>query len=154
MKYRVTGVDLPFIGGGLSWEKTQTDADLARQIVECFEDRRVLFGLRIFEDVQYSLQSANECRQYLTQLLQDPTLGEELRSLVKAVRASFRRFVDEAGPGGVFLSGESTRGLDLFSVALGELRATVGLHLATIAYQYEIEVEEELATIFPSMDVE
>jgi hypothetical protein len=38
---------------------------------------------------------------------------------------------------------------DPFSLALGELRSLVGLHLAVIAHQYGIEVEPDLARILP-----
>lgn len=36
-----------------------------------------------------------------------------------------------------------------FFVALGELRATFGLHIATLACLYGIDVEEGLAAIMP-----
>ena len=36
-----------------------------------------------------------------------------------------------------------------FSLALGELRSRVGLHVALIADQYEINVEDALAEILP-----
>jgi hypothetical protein len=38
---------------------------------------------------------------------------------------------------------------DPFSLALGELRSLVGVHLAMIAGQYGIEVEPGLAQILP-----
>ncbi|WP_189502370.1 hypothetical protein [Mesorhizobium sp. M00.F.Ca.ET.216.01.1.1] len=34
-------------------------------------------------------------------------------------------------------------------VALGELRATFGLQLSALAAEFEIDVEEDLASIFP-----
>jgi hypothetical protein len=38
---------------------------------------------------------------------------------------------------------------DRFSLALGELRSLIGLHLAVIADQYGIEIEPGLAQILP-----
>ncbi|ESY70035.1 MULTISPECIES: hypothetical protein [Mesorhizobium] len=34
-------------------------------------------------------------------------------------------------------------------MALGELRATFGLQLSALAAEFEIDVEEDLASIFP-----
>lgn len=47
------------------------------------------------------------------------------------------------------LSGEADSG---FFVALGELRASVGLHVATLAVTYDLSIDEELATIVPAED--
>jgi hypothetical protein len=38
---------------------------------------------------------------------------------------------------------------DRFSLALGELRSLIGLHLTVIADQYGIEIEPGLAQILP-----
>jgi len=37
-----------------------------------------------------------------------------------------------------------------FLTALGELRGVLGIHLVTIAAQYELDVEDDLASIFPN----
>jgi len=37
-------------------------------------------------------------------------------------------------------------------VALGELRATFGAHIAALAYQYCLDIEPELASILPYED--
>ena len=41
-----------------------------------------------------------------------------------------------------------------FGAALGELRATFGLHIAKIATQNGLDVEDDLARILPASDVE
>ncbi len=48
----------------------------------------------------------------------------------------FGRFADEAG----------------FFVALGELRASIGMQIANLASYYEIELEPDLAAILPAED--
>jgi hypothetical protein len=62
------------------------------------------------------------------------------------MRASCRKFLDSLPqkpcPEYVFLT------------ALGELRSMVGFHLAIIAAQYELDVEDDLASIFPVADTE
>ena len=44
------------------------------------------------------------------------------------------------------------KGGPAFFVALGELRATFGIHIAALAYQFDIDVESDLASILPSED--
>lgn len=41
-----------------------------------------------------------------------------------------------------------------FGAALGELRATFGLHIAKIASQNGLDVEDDLARILPASDTE
>jgi hypothetical protein len=41
-----------------------------------------------------------------------------------------------------------------FGAALGELRATFGLHIAKLATQNGLDVEDDLARILPASDVE
>lgn len=38
--------------------------------------------------------------------------------------------------------------------ALGELRGVLGIHLAIIAAHYELDVEDDLASIFPIPDTD
>lgn len=41
-----------------------------------------------------------------------------------------------------------------FFVALGELRAVFGIHIAWLAYEYQIDLEEQLTAILPPIDNE
>lgn len=74
-----------------------------------------------------------------------------------SICASFRPHLDAAGrvdssdhgPAARWHDrGERTLTLGHF-VALGELRATFGLQLSALAAEFEIDVEEDLASIFP-----
>jgi hypothetical protein len=40
----------------------------------------------------------------------------------------------------------------VFNTALGELRGIIGLHVAAIATKHGLDVEDELASIFPIKD--
>ena len=149
MAHRINGVS--GFGFGIQWERSVGDADVATAVIRYMEDRRLLFGLRFFEDAQYCVLSALDARQFLTTQLGTPGLGRDLVSSLQALRAAFRKFVDDAGPEGVSFRTPPGH-LDPFSVALGALRGAAGLHLATIAYHYEIPVEDDLASIFPVED--
>jgi hypothetical protein len=69
------------------------------------------------------------------------------------MRAACRKYPDATDPrvrrihypyGGDFL----------YASALGELRGVFGLHLARVCVAYGIDVEEELASMFPVADSE
>jgi len=72
------------------------------------------------------------------------------------MRAACRQFLD--GPRVEFrnLYPHHLRGLDRdefdagFFTALGELRATVGTHIAVLAVRYGIDIEGELAAVLPA----
>jgi hypothetical protein len=104
------------------------------------------------EDEQHCLLSAIEIRRFLTQLLTErgATIGRDLTSSVKSMRAMTRRFVEQAGPDARnFIGGHQYGEPDLFSQALGALQQGIGYHLAALAWQYKIEVEADLESIFP-----
>jgi hypothetical protein len=65
------------------------------------------------------------------------------------MRTAMRAFVDAAGPDACNFRYHHGHMTDRFSLALGELRSRVGLHLAVIAGQHGIEVEPDLAQILP-----
>jgi hypothetical protein len=147
MPYRPTGGGA--FGFSLNWEKVPGDEDVARRVVTFLEDRRLLFSERHFEDELHCVRSAIEIRRFLTEELTTAKPGRSLAESLRAMRLAMRAFVDAAGPDARNFSFRNPTGTDLFSLALGELRALVGLHLAVIAGQYGIEVEEDLAEILP-----
>jgi hypothetical protein len=147
MPYRPTGVGA--FGFSLNWEKAPGDEEVARRVVIFLEDRRLLFGKRHSEDELHCVRSAIETRGFLTDQLVKAKPGKSLAQSLRAMRSAMRAFVEAAGPDARkfrYLPGPQT---DPFSLALGELRALVGLHLAVIAGQYGIKVEDELAQILP-----
>jgi hypothetical protein len=123
---------------------------VARRVLAFLEDRRVLFGDRHWEDQIHCIQSAIEIRRYLTEELGRARPDGSLATSLRAMRAACRKFVDAAGPGGAnFFSNRLYLQTDPFSLALGDLRTLVGIHVALIAFQYDIPVEDDLATIMP-----
>jgi hypothetical protein len=147
MPYRPTGAGA--FGFSLNWEKVPGDEDVARRVITFFEDRRLLFGERHAEDELYCVYSATEIRRFLTEELTKAKPGRSLAESLRAMRTAMRMFVDAAGPDASNFRYHHGHMTDRFSLALGELRSQVGLHLAVIADQYGIEVEPDLAQIFP-----
>ena len=81
--------------------------------------------------------------------------NSELAASLRAMRASCRKFLDRVG---------SRDGRDVvryanhhdswaswtFYSALGEMRGTFGVHLARIAAQFRLDIEDQLASILPA----
>ncbi len=144
IKYRLTGVSIGPIGA--SWEQIKTERDKAQRLVTFLEDRRVLYGPFDFEMPDHCIQSVLEIRRFLTAELQDLPARSKLAGHLRAMRASCRKFLDMLPDGRVPQM--------VFLTSLGELRGVLGLHLAVIAAQYELDVEDELSSIFPIADAE
>ena len=147
MPYRPTGIG--GFGFSVNWEKVPGDEEVARQVITFLEDRRLLFGKRHSEDELDCVHSAIEIRRELTDELSRAKPGRSLADSLRAMRAATRAFVDAAGPGARNFRYHHGAMTDEFSLALGELRSLVGLHVAVIADQYGIEVEPDLAQILP-----
>ena len=148
MRYRLTGVSLPWFGA--QWERIPGDREVAEQIITFLENRRVLFGERHVEDHDYCLSSVNDIRHFLTAQI-NAARSEDLRASLRAMRAAGRKFVDAAGPDARnFEPGWPSS--NAFSLALGDLRTLMGVQIARIATQYDLDIEDDLATILPPHD--
>jgi hypothetical protein len=97
------------------------------------------------------VQSAIAIRGILNRQIAEAKPGKSLEASLRSIRAACRRFVEVAGPYGQNFQG-SYGGVDRFALALGDLRTQVGLHVALIAYHYDIEIEDELASILPAAE--
>ena len=153
---RLTGFSVPFLG--VQWTPPADQREIVRQLLAALEDRRVLFVPYDLEVVSQVTSSVLQLRKLLTETLQALPGTAEAAGSVRAMRAACRKFLEEPhpdfcnllprnGPGRL-----SEEGSPAFFVALGEMRATFGIHVAALAYQYDIDVEAELASILPSVD--
>lgn len=148
MRYRLTGVSLPWFGA--QWERVPGDREVAEQTITFLENRRVLFGERHVEDHYYCLSSVNDIRHFLTAQI-NAARSEDLRASLRAMRAACRKFVDAAGPNARnFEPGWPSS--NAFGLALGDLRTLMGVQIARIATQYDLDIEDDLATILPPHD--
>jgi hypothetical protein len=152
---RITGFELPFVGGGISWEPPISDVEVARRLMTYLEDRRALYKPYDCETASYVVQSILDIRKRLTEELEQLDRASRLAQSLIAMRAACREFLDRVEgidpdimfyrPGPIWDRDERD-----FFMALGELRRTMGIHTAQIAVRYGIDVEETLVSIFPS----
>jgi len=145
---RVTGFSTPF--GGISWKASASERDEVRALLK---DRRALFNPYDLEVESQVDQSVDTIRSLCTEAIaalpdESPGVGH-----IRAIRAACRRFLDSDWQRNRFSMHHGRPG-SAFLVALGELRAAVGVQVAALALHYKIELEDELASIIPPEDTD
>ena len=152
---RITGISTPVFG--ISWNPDNTERDLAQEIISYLEDRRVLYNPSIVESPHHCVESVLQIREFLTSNIGKMDQDSELTKSLRAMRAACRKFLDRSGynegPFLIRLGDHMGRSWD-FITAVGELRGVFGIHLAKIAVAYGIDVEEDLASIIPELDID
>jgi hypothetical protein len=149
---RLNGVSCPVFG--VSWTPSAPDVFVARRIIRFLEDRRVLYNDFAWEVPDQCIQSALEIRKFLTTELGNLKDGSELASPMRSMRAACRKFLNDMHHEfGMRTRPRFGNNYDFYT-ALGELRSSFGLNVASLAVQYGIDVEDELATILPVEDVD
>lgn len=97
-------------------------------------------------------------RNELTKTLQCLPEASKAVGSIRAMRAACRKFLEEPHLDFPYLAqGRSYSRFDQetspgFFVALGELRASFGQHVAALSVQYGIDLEEELSSTLPVED--
>jgi hypothetical protein len=151
---RLTGLNLGPVG--VSWKPRESEIAKAKRVVAYLEDRRVLFNPSSLEDPQHCVRSVVEIRQFLTRELGDVTDGSPMKACLRAMRAASRKFLDQIqeSSADVFRFGwhHGHPASWEFPASLGELRGVFGVHLAQLAALYHLDVEDNLAAIFPVAD--
>ena len=90
-------------------------------------------------------------RQCLTDELGKLEGGSELAASLRAMRAACRKFLERVGKDGREGIRYASGGYQswTFGSALGELRGTFGIHIAKVAAEFKLDVEDKLAAILP-----
>lgn len=150
---RLTGISTPL--GGASWQPAELEIGTARRLVAALEDRRVLYAPHELEVPSHCVHSVIEIRHLLSGELGKLDRSSELAESVRAMRAACRKFLDRVGTDGrntiLYANHPGHYESWTFYSALGELRGTFGVHLAKIAAQFKLDMEDGLASILPAM---
>ncbi len=146
----ITGISTPLFG--ISWNPAEADREVARKILIFLEDRRALYDPIEIDRPEWVFDSIQEIRRRLTETLEgldavDPFLEESLREL----RAACRKYASMMGGSRMIIPGRTS---NIYGIALGELRGVFGIHLARLAAAYGLDVEDQLASLFPIEDTD
>ena len=150
---RIAGFSTPVVG--VSWSPPALDRDAVRAFLTFLEDRRVLFNPFHLEVEYQAQQSILQIREHCTKAIGALPDGSHAIAALRGIRAACRRFLDEPLTSSRRFHQRDFSGPEgpEFFTALGEFRATVGAHVASLAVLYKIELEPELASIVPAEDV-
>lgn len=134
----------------VSWVPPVLDRDVAASVLVFLDDREVLYASTDDEVILYSMESVERTRRVLTEKLMTGGIEDELADHLRAMRAACRHFARTIPD----WTGRNDPASDDFTFlqALGEFRATFGVHIAYLAAKYQIDVEEGLASILPPGD--
>lgn len=95
-------------------------------------------------------RSGDTARAQIGSLLDNPEISSKLADKLKAIQRAFRQFMDDAGDDDRRhhhrYGGEITEPL---SLALGTLRAQIGVQIGELAAIYDVDVAGELTSIVP-----
>jgi hypothetical protein len=152
---RITGISVPF--GGISWaDPGPSDAEIVRRFIVFLEDRRVLYNAYNLESLSEVERSIHEVRSECTETLQ--ALGPKAFGVtpIRSIRAAGRRFHDDEKESFRFFDHRFGHhdGSPGFFAALGAFRSTVGQQVAVLAAHYDIDIEGDLASALPKIDIE
>ena len=149
---RLTGISTPL--GGASWQPSEPESAAAQRVIAFLEDRRVLYAPDELEVPEHCVRSVLEIRRFLTAELGRVDGGSDLSESLRAMRAAARKFLDSVGADGreavLYANHRGHWASWTFYSALGEMRGTYGVHVARIAAQFRLDVEDRLATILPA----
>jgi hypothetical protein len=151
---RLTGFSCPAFG--VSWNPVEADVTKARRIISFLEDRQVLYVPSEVEVPEHCVHSVLEIRSFLTSEIGNLAFDDELAKNLCGMRAACRKFLntvqDDDRDIVVFANRLGPYASWTFIGALGEMRGVFGMHIAKIAIQYGIDVEDDLASILPAGD--
>ena len=149
---RLTGISTPLVG--VSWQPTDLEVSAARRMIAFLEDRRVLYAPDSLEVPSHCVESVLEIRRFLSGELGKLETGSEFAASLRAMRAACRKFLERVGTDGretvLYANQHGHWASWTFYSALGEMRGTFGVHVAKIAAEFKLDVEDRLAEILPA----
>ncbi|RZK12930.1 MAG: hypothetical protein EOO46_01190 [Flavobacterium sp.] len=150
---RVTGISCPIFG--ISWNPPKLEADIARAVIIFLEDRRVLYNAYELELPNHCLDSVIKIREFLTQKITESGAGSKLSEILRGMRASCRRLLDETQKGWYFdkannrIEGAGNGMTIEFYSNLGIFRGEMGVFIVHLLIMYGIDCESDLLKIAP-----
>ena len=141
---RLTGISTPT--GGISWKPPVDERGKAQRLLVYLAGQKAFHYPYDREIGTFIVQSILDTSERLTRDIEALSTDTLLRKILRAMQAACHKFLDEnqspsSGYGGPYQA-------QLYCT-LGELRALFGIHIARIAFTYDLEVDACLGDILP-----
>jgi hypothetical protein len=141
---RLTGILTP--ADRISWKPPVDERDKARRLLLYLAGQRALHYPYGREIGSFIVQSILDISERLTRDIEALSMDSLLRKILRGMQATCHKFLDEnqspsAGYGGAYQA-------QLYCT-LVELRALFGIHIARIAFAYDLDVDACLGDILP-----
>lgn len=123
-------------------------------MIAFLEDRRVHYAPDSLEVPSHCVESVLEIRHFLSGELGKLDTKSGFAASLRAMRAGCRKFLERVGTDGreviLYANHHGHWASWTFYSALGEMRGTFGVHLAKIAAEFKLDIEDGLAEILPA----
>ncbi|TQQ11462.1 DUF6650 family protein [Vibrio cholerae] len=142
----ITGISCPIFG--IQWNAPVDEINLATTFVKDLGDHRVLFNPVHMERSDSCVNSVDIIRQLISEALAEAKDKSPLSKALKRMRRACHAFQNEvASPH--YQAVETPVRNSILERELSNLRLKFGESLAEISVSYDIDIEDELASIIP-----
>jgi hypothetical protein len=133
---------------------TTIEVDLSKQLINFFEDKRILYDLYEKEIPKFGLRSVLDIRSELTRIKQQLGQTAALYLRVEQIQNACRKFFNELNDIDLDTLKYDPQDPDWrkFVATLSELRKIIGIHIAELSTKYKIAVSDDLKQILPTTD--
>ena len=150
MKYRLTGISVPF--GGLSWDQNTTAKERFQYLLIYLESKRILVNPREMELKSECVQSALEIRHTLTEIVKDAVFEQEDLEIVRNMIGSCNDFLNSTHeddvPHLIFKLDGTHWANSRFDKAMKKLRSDFRCHLTKIEERHSLRFMQEIPEEF------
>lgn len=133
---------------------TTLEIDLSKQLIDFFEDRRIIYDLYEKEVPRHGMQSVLQIRTELTRIKKQLGQTSSLFNRVELMQVACRKFFSELSLIDLDELKFNPQNPDWtkFVLTLSELRKIIGIHIAELSNKYKIILSDALKSIIPTND--
>lgn len=128
------------------------EIDLSKQLIDFFDDRRIIYDLYEQEVPRHGMHSVLNIRTELTRIRKQLGQTSSLYLRVEKMQNACKKFFSELSLVDLDNLRCDPRNSDWikFVTTLSELRKIIGIHIAELSSKYKITLSEDLKTIMPT----
>lgn len=133
---------------------TTVEIDLSKQLIDFFEDKRIIYELYEKEVPRHGMHSVLNIRTELTRLRKQLGQMTSLYIRVEQMQNACKKFFSELSLVDLENLQYDPKNSDWikFVTTLSELRKIIGIHIAELSDKYKIDLSDDLKSIIPTSD--